>query len=195
MSQQTSPRKKECDPRQFKRRLFGYLAVVVFLLDQIVKYPFRSGWQVGESAPLFSIGDWGMALTYVQNTGSLFGMFQGNAFILGLISLTIATGIIGYTWKLEDNQGKLPYITLGILMGGALGNMLDRLRYGFVVDMFDFQHFARNVWPVFNVADIAVDVAIGLFVLMAIQDMLKPAPAQETVPPNPPQEELAEKND
>lgn len=173
MSEETSSPKTKSDSRQPKRLLFAVLAVLVFLVDQLTKAPFRSHWQVGQSSPLLSLGDWGFALTYVQNTGSLFGMFQGNAFLLGLVSLTIACGIVGYTWKLEEDQGKLPYITLGILLGGALGNMLDRLRHGFVVDMFDLQHLGRNAWPVFNVADIAVDIAIGLFVLMAIQDMRK----------------------
>lgn len=147
-----------------KRWLFLGLALFIFVLDQATKYPFRSWWSLGQSRPILPF----LAFTYVQNTGSLFGLFQGNAFVLGLVSLSVAIGICWYVWRLPQHTGLLPYVTLGFLLGGALGNMLDRLVFGFVVDFFDIQWQGRNIWPVFNIADIAVDVAIGLFILMAI---------------------------
>ncbi len=146
-----------------KRWLFLTLAFIVFILDQATKYPFRNTWQLYQSKPVLPV----LAFTYVKNTGSLFGLFQGNAFILGLISLSVSLGICWYVWKQPREAGLLPYITLGFLLGGALGNMLDRLAFGFVVDFFDIQWQGRNIWPVFNVADIAVDIAIGLFILMS----------------------------
>jgi signal peptidase II len=161
-----------------RRLVFGFLAIGIFVLDQATKYPFRTSWQVHQSAPALSSLGWpnsSLAFTYVQNTGSLFGIFQGNAFWLGLISLSMSIGIIWYALKQRERDGWLPFITLGFLLGGALGNMLDRLMFGFVVDFFDIQMHGRNVWPVFNVADIAVDVAIALFVIMAIFEP-KPLP-------------------
>lgn len=149
-----------------KRWSFLALGSAIFALDQWTKYPFRTSWQVGQSQPLNPF----LALTYVQNTGSLFGMFQGHPYILGTISCLVAIGIIVYAWRLPKNSGWLPYITLGFLWGGATGNMYDRLFHGFVVDFFDIQWYGKNIWAVFNVADIAVDVAIGLFILMAFLD-------------------------
>jgi signal peptidase II len=147
-----------------KRWFFLGLSFAIFALDQASKYPFRASWTLGQSKPFLPV----LSFTYVQNTGSLFGLFQGNAFVLGLVSLSVAMGICWYAWNLPKDSGKLPYITLGFLLGGALGNMLDRLLFGFVVDFMDIQWMGRNIWPVFNVADIAVDVAIGLFIIMAI---------------------------
>ncbi len=155
-----------------KRWFFLALSLIIFALDQATKYPFRS-WTLYQSKPVLPF----LSFTYVQNTGSLFGLFQGNAFVLGLVSLSVALGICWYVWHLPKNSGLLPYLTLGFLLGGALGNMLDRLVFGFVVDFFDLQWQGRNIWPVFNVADIAVDVAIGFFVLMAF---LEPKDTEKT---------------
>ncbi len=155
-----------------KRWFFLVLSLIIFALDQATKYPFRS-WTLYQSKPVLPF----LSFTYVQNTGSLFGLFQGNAFVLGLVSLSVALGICWYVWHLPKNSGLLPYLTLGFLLGGALGNMLDRLVFGFVVDFFDLQWQGRNIWPVFNVADIAVDVAIGFFVLMAF---LEPKDTEKT---------------
>lgn len=156
-----------------KRWFFLALSLIIFALDQATKYPFRS-WPLYQSKPILPF----LSFTYVQNTGSLFGLFQGNAFVLGLVSLSVAIGIGWYVWHLPKNAGWLPYVTLGFLLGGALGNMLDRLAFGFVVDFFDLQWQGKNIWPVFNVADIAVDVAIGLFILMAFLE-----PKSETEAP------------
>lgn len=150
-----------------QRLTFLGLTLGVLLLDQATKYPFRTSWQVGQS---HAVTDW-FWLTYVQNTGALAGLFSGNAFVLGLVSLTVSLGILGYAWKLPADSGWLPYLSLGFLLGGALGNMLDRLLFGFVVDMFNLRWQGQNVWPVFNVADIAIDIAIALFILMALPDL------------------------
>lgn len=158
-------------PRK-KRLVFLGLGLLVFALDQISKYPFRSSWYLGQSKPLTSF----LALTYVKNTGSLAGMFSHHTVLLGLVSLLVSLGIIFYAWLLPKKSGWLPYVTLGILLGGATGNGWDRLVHGFVVDFFDIQWKGHNVWPVFNVADIAVDVSIALFILMAI---LEPRAVEE----------------
>ncbi|MBF2053489.1 MAG: signal peptidase II [Candidatus Sericytochromatia bacterium] len=185
-------------PKKIPRLVFLFLALGVLLVDQASKYPFRSSWLVGQSQPLT---DW-LWLTYVQNTGALAGIFSGNAFVLGLVSLVISLGIVWYAWRLESDSGWLPYLSLGFLLGGATGNMLDRILFGFVVDMFDFRWQGQNVWPVFNVADIAIDIAIALFVLMALPEFWRDLgglrrtgdPAEELAEalPAPPSEPAAE---
>ncbi len=158
----------------FKRLVLLALALVIFVIDQVTKYPIRTTWLQQDSIPVFP---W-LNFTYVQNTGSLFGLFQGNPLPLGIVSLTVSLGIIWYAWRLPRNSGWLPYITLGTLLGGATGNMLDRLMYGFVVDFFDLQWNGKHIWPVFNVADIAVDLAIVLFIVMAFTDIGSPAESE-----------------
>lgn len=147
-----------------KRAVFILLGLLVYLADQASKYPFRNGnWKLHDSLYLNPF----LELTYVHNTGSLFGMFQGNAFVLGLISLIVTIGIIVYTLRLPATRSWLQFITLGFLVGGAAGNGYDRLVHGFVVDFFSFRWYGKPIFAVFNVADIAVDVAIALFILIA----------------------------
>lgn len=146
-----------------KRLLFLGLGLAVFALDQLIKFPFRTQWAVGQSQPLTPF----LSLTYVQNPGALFGIFPNHTFLLGLISLGISLGIIGYVWRRPPETGWLLYTALGFLLGGALGNMSDRLLFGFVVDYLDLQWQSKSIWPVFNGADIAVDVGIALLLLNA----------------------------
>ncbi|MGE3724674.1 MAG: signal peptidase II [Candidatus Sericytochromatia bacterium] len=147
-----------------KRWFFLALSLIIFALDQATKYPFRDFAENARfSKPVLPF----LSFTYLRNTGSLFGVFQGHAFVLGLISLSVALGICWYVWQQPKNSGLLPFVTLGFLMGGAIGNMYDRLFRGYVIDFLDLQWQGQNIWPVFNVADVAVNVAIGLFVLMA----------------------------
>lgn len=148
-----------------QRLLFWLLAGAIFALDQWTKNPFRTDWQVGESIPFSPY----LYITYVQNTGSLWGMFSQHTLVLGLISLTVSLGIVYYVYRMRE-QITLMYITLGILLGGALGNMYDRLFFGYVVDFFDLRWNGKNYWAIFNVADIAIDLAIVLFLWMAFRE-------------------------
>ena len=165
---------------KIKRFWFFFLAVFVFALDQATKYPFRNYWKIGESYHLSPV----MYFTYLQNTGSLWGMFSEHTLVLGMISLSVSLGIVIYAWRMKD-QLTLMYLTLGILLGGAMGNMYDRLVHGFVVDFFDLRWHGKNIWAIFNVADIAIDVAIVLFIWMAFTEgksEAKPKPLAQTSP-------------
>lgn len=143
---------------------FFFLAFVVFVLDQAIKAPFRAYWTVGQTQPLMPF----LSFTYVQNPGALFGIFPNHTFILGVFSLLISLGIVLYILRRPSGTGWLVYVALGVLLGGALGNMYDRLLFGFVVDYLDLQWQGKNIWPVFNGADIAVDLGIGLLLFRAL---------------------------
>lgn len=160
--------------RAHQRLSFLLMALAIFALDQLIKAPIRSHWAIGQSQPLTPF----LALTYLQNPGALFGILPNHTFALGIVSLLISVGIIVYVWRRPPQTGWLPYVALGILLGGALGNMSDRLVFGFVVDYLDLQWQGKNIWPVFNGADIAVDLGIGLLLLSA---WLEPKP-DETPP-------------
>jgi len=107
-------------------------------------------------------------LTHVRNTGGAFGIFGGEKGGLGSIlfvavSLIAIGAIIVLFLKIKVNEKTLA-ISFSLILGGAVGNLIDRLRYGEVVDFLDF-HLSTYHWPAFNVADSAICVGIGLMAL------------------------------
>ncbi len=163
--------------RVFYRPFFLILGALVFALDQWSKQFFRDPlrWPApgAEVLPKSVVVNDFLWFTYVQNKGALAGMFSNFTPILGLISLSVSVGLVIYGWRLPEKTHPLIYWALGFLLGGAAGNMWDRLVYGYVVDFLDLRYQGQNVWPIFNVADIAVDVAIALFVIKAMLTFVK----------------------
>lgn len=104
------------------------------------------------------------ALTYTQNFGSAWSMLWGQTYLLIAIAAAVAIGIVIYALRLKERHW-LQMLGLGFLLGGALGNLLDRARLGYVIDMFDLQNGGRNIFPIFNIADISIDVGVGLLLL------------------------------
>lgn len=103
-------------------------------------------------------------ITYVRNYGAAFGILQSQTLIL--IALSIA--VIFFVWINRNKLSGYPkvfQVGLGLALGGALGNLVDRIRLGYVVDFLDFQ-----VWPVFNLADIAIVGGVGLIILSFYYD-------------------------
>lgn len=148
------------------------LGAAIVALDQWSKHFFRQPqlWPVPgpEQAPQsVVVYDW-LWFTYVQNKGALAGIFSAFTPWLGLLSLGVSLGIIVYGLRLPKQTQPLTYWALGFLLGGAAGNMWDRLVYGYVVDFLDIRWQGQNVWPIFNIADIAIDVAIGLFIVQGL---------------------------
>lgn len=116
----------------------------------------------GGSLPL--IPGW-FALTYTQNFGSAWSMLWGQRFLLIAIAGAVAIGIIVYAVRLKERSW-LQMAGLGFLLGGAVGNLIDRARLGYVVDMFNTQNgHWENIFPIFNVADVCIDIGVGLLLL------------------------------
>ena len=138
-------------------------------LDQLVKYLVLQHIELGAHVPFLPHV---LELTYVQNTGAAFSIFSGHTWVLALISLTMSVVLALAIWKgfFRHPVGK---VTLTLLLAGAVGNLIDRVFRGFVVDMFNvlFMNFA-----VFNVADICVVVggiaAVAYYLLL--MDKLEP---------------------
>lgn len=101
---------------------------------------------------------------YLENRGAAFGLFQNNTAILAVISAVMALGLSVFFWK-NPKLPKLAKIGLAMMIGGAIGNLIDRVVYGFVVD-FIHVHL-QNQWhfPTFNVADILVTLGTGLLLI------------------------------
>ena len=136
------------------------IILLVILLDQLVKAAVRSSFEPWESRDV--LGDI-FALTYVQNTGAAFNMFSGMSTLLVVVPLIAMVLGIWYMEKHRSEHWTLP-LSLSLVIGGGVSNILDRAFMGFVTDMFDF-HF----WPVFNVADIAICTGCGLLVIYILK--------------------------
>lgn len=135
-----------------------YLALVIFLTvlaDRSSKIIVMSNMYQGDSIPLV-LGIF--HLTYVRNPGAAFGMLAHRTYILVLVALLVVAGIIYFYRKLGEARGYVP-TALGLVAGGALGNLADRVIYGEVIDFIDFQ-----VWPVFNLADTAIVVGAAFLI-------------------------------
>jgi signal peptidase II len=134
------------------------VAIVVIALDQITKALVKDGIERGGSEDVIL----GIRFVNVRNTGVAFSSLQGAGPLIGII---VAVALIGLLWYFSRNVGKpLIWLPTGMLLGGALGNVIDRIREGAVVDflkVFDF-------WPAFNVADISV--TLGVLLLLWVME-------------------------
>jgi signal peptidase II len=140
-------------------RNFAYTSAgLVLLLDQLSKSLAVANLPLGGSAPLLP----GLlSLQLVQNTGAAFSLFTGNPQLLGLVSLLVSMGIA--VWIQRQEQLTLTRsLGVGLLLGGALGNGLDRWRLGYVVD---FLAIVPVSFPVFNLADVAINLAVLCFAI------------------------------
>jgi signal peptidase II len=138
-------------------RLFLLTALAVVLLDQLSKWLVVQSLPVGMPmpGPDTLVGRY-FSLTHVHNTGVAFGLGRGNNALFTLVALAVTAGIVVYQRGLPEGD-RWPRIALGLVAGGAVGNLIDRFRQGYVTDFLDFKF-----WPVFNVADSCVVIGVLL---------------------------------
>lgn len=161
------------------------VALVVILLDQASKrfieanVVYNTSWMpLDWLAPFFQI-------THIGNTGIAFGLFSGGSMIFALVAMVVTGAILYFAYTLPSGYMGMRII-LGVILGGAIGNLIDRLRQGYVTDFLDF-----GPWPVFNVADMAVVFgAIALAILMFYEERQLKAAETEEERNNPQTEEL-----
>lgn len=149
---------------------YGYLALVagtVFALDQFTKLLITSTMRLGEVIPLLPPV---LDLHYITNRGAAFGLFAGLGDIFIPVALAIMAVIFWYYRSLRERKLWLR-TALGLQLGGALGNLLDRLRLGAVIDFIEFHIDAINFrFAVFNLADSAICIGVAiLLVCLAVQ--------------------------
>jgi signal peptidase II len=134
------------------------LALVVFLVDQGIKSVVEGSMRVGESISLVSGF---LSLTYIKNDGGAFGILGGSQMIL-LVGSTVAVVVV--LWTLLSGRPSVPtMLGCGLILGGAAGNLLDRLSSG---EVTDYIHF--SFWYIFNAADAAIVVGVALLLLSAL---------------------------
>jgi signal peptidase II len=125
--------------------------ILIVLLDQVSKFVVVSSFEPHASKPLI---EGILHITYVQNTGAAFGVLANRTNLFIVIAIIIIAVMIGFFRYLPKNSWMLKIgLTLGI--GGTMGNLIDRIRLGYVIDFIDFR-----VWPVFNIADSAIFLGV-----------------------------------
>ncbi len=155
-------------------RLPAVVALVVIALDQWTKWLILRQWPLPQTGEITIIPRL-LSLFYIRNEGVAFGMFQGVPQLFTVTSLLIVAGLIYFYLTQLPANSRLVAVLVGMIIGGALGNVIDRLRFGYVVDFI--KTFDGRFW-IFNVADSAVSVAvISLAIIMFLQDRRAPAPA------------------
>lgn len=137
-----------------KKLNFWGVVLSIFILDQVTKFIVQQKMLVGESIPVIKNI---FHLTYVLNPGAAFGMLAYRTEIFIIVSL-VAIGLIAFFYQKILAQPFGIKLALALQLSGALGNLSDRLRTGYVVDFFDF-----IIWPVFNIADIAIVCGVAIF--------------------------------
>ncbi|MGW8957178.1 signal peptidase II [Paenibacillus sp. NPDC055715] len=139
---------------------FG-IALIIFLIDQGVKYLVATRMELYEQIPV--IGNF-FLITSHRNRGAAFGILEGQRWLFIVITIVVVIGIIGYLRKTVKAGQKLLPVALSLVLGGAVGNFLDRAISGEVVDFAQF-NFGSYTFPIFNVADSAIVIGVALIIL------------------------------
>lgn len=149
------------------------VALVVVVLDQTTKHIIRFFFSLGEIRPVItSFFD----LTYVRNTGAVWGTLQHQNEWLVLISLAVLV-LMAFFFRHFINDGGGYSAAIGCIIGGIVGNLIDRIRLGWVTDFLDF-HLSGRHWPVFNVADSAICIGVACYLFASFWLALKSRPGK-----------------
>ena len=146
---------------------FAGAALLALAVDQISKIAVRAGLGVGSRWPL--VPGW-IHAEHIQNHGAAWGVLAGQKWLL--IAFTIAvTALVVSSAREVSRRGKLAAVGFGFILGGALGNLLDRVMYGYVTDFFDLDTPVKwlQTFPVFNVADSALTVGVILMLITLLR--------------------------
>ena len=158
--------------------LYVMLTILLIVIDQVVKFLVRANIPLGDSVPFLPHV---LELTYVQNTGAAFSLLAEHTWILTLISVLVVIVMVIALWRkvLTHPLGVVPAV---LVLSGGLGNLIDRIAFGYVTDMFRtlFMNFA-----VFNVADICVvcgGIAFVIYILFFAEKLEKKESGHDTHP-------------
>ena len=148
--------------------IFFITAAAIILLDQITKYYIDSYMAVGDSFPVIQ-GLFNIA--HVRNPGAAFGIFSKSPEIFRTVFLIAVTSaamvLIVYYIRMNRERGTLLNLAMSMIFGGAIGNLIDRIRFGEVIDFLDF-YIGSHHWPAYNVADSAISTGAVLLLIAMI---------------------------
>lgn len=171
------------------RRLFYWFAAPAVLFDQLTKWLIIQALPLNTSHTPFPALDPFFRLSHVANFGGVFGMFQGTTAIFAGLAALVSAGLLYYNHALPIRATKLR-MALGVVLGGALGNLIDRIHLGYVTDFLDFDvsswiNIPFADWPVFNFADVAIVSGIVIMAYLTIfaPHEIEPPAAPPAQPP------------
>ncbi len=141
------------------------IAIIIILIDQFTKWLVVANMELGESIRII---DGFFYLTSHRNSGAAWGILQGQMLFFYIVTVIFIAVAVYYMQKYARNN-KLLGVSLGIILGGAIGNFIDRIFRQEVVDFFNFYIFNYN-FPIFNIADSALTVGVILIVIVTIMD-------------------------
>ncbi|WP_020674703.1 signal peptidase II [Geopsychrobacter electrodiphilus] len=144
-------------------RWFINIAIVSVLLDQLSKGLIVSSLKLHQSIELLANF---VHITYVRNPGAAFGILADNSLRLPfffLVSIVAGIGILWYLKRIQGGSRRLQF-GLGLIFSGAVGNLIDRIRFHEVIDFIDI-HWYQYHWPAFNIADSAICIGVGLMLI------------------------------
>ncbi|MDY5992478.1 MAG: signal peptidase II [Bacilli bacterium] len=143
-------------------------SVIVLLIDQIVKLLIKTNMNLNEE---ISIIPNFFSIQYLKNTGAAFSILENQTILIAITSI-ICISVIIYYLKKEENLTTAMYLSFGMVLGGILGNLIDRIVYQGVIDFLSFQIFNYN-FPVFNIADIGITIGVLLLIIIYISRDIK----------------------
>lgn len=144
---------------------FALISVSIVLVDLFVKRWIVAEFPVGRPTPLIGTV---LFITHVHNTGGAFGLFSNLRFLFIIMGIIVPVLIMIFYKKLFE-KGKVWIIAAALVTGGAIGNEIDRVMYGYVIDFLDVRF-----WPIFNVADIAISAGIVLLFIALLTEKKEP---------------------
>ena len=140
-----------------------YIAILALIgLDWLTKYWIQTSMALNDTIPVI---DGIFHITYIHNYGAAFSILEGKQGFLLIVTGIAMAAILGYMViaQIKKKTNPMELWSLALILSGGIGNFIDRVRFGYVVDFFDFR-----VWPIFNVADIAVCCGCGLLVFYVL---------------------------
>ena len=165
--------KVDCPQVKWRNVVLGCIGLLVILADQLSKTWIRANLDRGQS--FFDTGFF--RVVHVHNTGAAFGIFKDQSLTLtivafvGIVVILLLVFVLHSRWSFLDSM--LVRSAIGLVLGGTVGNLIDRLRLGHVTDFIDFR-----VWPAFNIADSAVTIGV-IIIAYRIICLAQPAKHQE----------------
>lgn len=142
------------------------IVAITLIVDQLTKYLVVTQMNLGQSIPLINNF---LYITSHRNEGAAWGILQGKMMFFYIITLVVVGVVIVWLSRLDVKKDKLLVIALALILGGALGNFIDRVFYQHVVDFIDTYIFGYD-FPIFNIADSALSIGVALMALDAILD-------------------------
>ncbi|WP_454192065.1 signal peptidase II [Paenibacillus sp. Marseille-Q7038] len=141
--------------------IYYVIALIIFLVDQGTKWLVKTNMDLGQEISV--IGDF-FYITSHRNRGAAFGILQDQRWFFIVVTIIVVIALVWYIQKIKSQPDKLLPLALSLVLAGAIGNFLDRLLMGEVVDFFKF-NFGSYTFPIFNVADSAIVVGVALIIL------------------------------